>query len=203
MTPTEEAKFTSDLISFHPLAKTVARSFAYPHGLSDIEDFIQDAMLAAWQHRNSFKPGTNLKAWFICILRNKIIAYKRRAWRMITSDFQNIRNEIDDHSIVFSAEQEDQYYLKEVISFLKTLPERQQNYLLRTALGDQYKQVAATFSQAEGTVKSNVARGREHLAEILDYDGVNAHGKQFPHKRQRATAKKRKFKKTSDQCYQL
>ena len=47
------------------------------------EDFVQDTLLRAITHVASFRPGTNLAAWLITILRNRFRDQYRRRQREV------------------------------------------------------------------------------------------------------------------------
>jgi RNA polymerase sigma-70 factor (ECF subfamily) len=62
-----------------PLLRRVALSLC---GTIDrAEDLVQDTFLQAVTHLDSFRPGTNLAAWLVTILRNPPTA----AWRNLAS----------------------------------------------------------------------------------------------------------------------
>ncbi len=50
------------------------------------DDLAQEALAKAWQSRDSFRPGSNLKAWLFTILRNQFYSDRRRAWRQAPWD---------------------------------------------------------------------------------------------------------------------
>jgi len=42
------------------------------------DDLVQETLFKAWNHLDSFKEGTNLKAWLFRILRNTFVSLARR-----------------------------------------------------------------------------------------------------------------------------
>ncbi|MCH8144550.1 MAG: sigma-70 family RNA polymerase sigma factor, partial [Gemmatimonadetes bacterium] len=50
---------------------------------ADAEELVQEAALLAFKGFGRFKPGTNFKAWFFTILRNRFISTYRKKQREI------------------------------------------------------------------------------------------------------------------------
>jgi len=42
------------------------------------DDLVQETLFKAWNHLDSFREGTNLKAWLFTILRNQWVTAGRR-----------------------------------------------------------------------------------------------------------------------------
>ena len=87
-------------MEFAELARAqLPRLYALARQLVDgeAEDLVQEALLKAWQARDSFTPGTNLKAWVFMILRNLFYSEKRRSWRR-----QPLDQEVAERSLVAS-----------------------------------------------------------------------------------------------------
>ncbi len=75
----EPQDFKTELLGLVPFLRAFARSLT---GNQEAPiDLAQEALVKAWQSRDSFVPGTNLKAWLFTILRNQFYSDRRRAWR--------------------------------------------------------------------------------------------------------------------------
>ena len=74
-----EASFRDQLVSVIPHLRAFARSLCKDPTQAD--DLAQEALAKAWKARDSFEPGTSLKAWTFMILRNQFYSEKRRSWR--------------------------------------------------------------------------------------------------------------------------
>lgn len=88
MTRDQELQFCKSLTALLPYSRGYARKLlgARHQYQSLYEDFVQTAMLKAWEKRYSFSSGTNLKAWLFAILRNTITSHHRRYWREVVTD---------------------------------------------------------------------------------------------------------------------
>jgi RNA polymerase sigma-70 factor (ECF subfamily) len=83
--PTQDTgDFKTDLLALTPFLRAFARSLCGSHEGAD--DLAQEALVKAWQSRDSFLAGTNLKAWLFTILRNQFYSDRRRAWRQAPWD---------------------------------------------------------------------------------------------------------------------
>ena len=66
------------------------------------DDLVQETLLKAWNHLDSFQEGTNLRAWLFTILRNTYFSECRRRRREVEDDraarvaLQNFLNPLID-----------------------------------------------------------------------------------------------------------
>src|ERR1700684_1609505 len=80
----DDEGFKRELVQLIPHLRAFARTLCGdPTGADDLA---QDAMLKAWDARESFEMGTNMKAWTFMILRNQFYSEKRRSWRQTQLD---------------------------------------------------------------------------------------------------------------------
>ena len=165
-TPTakETAEFRNELLGLIPFLRAFARSLTGSQEGAD--DLAQETLVKAWQSRDSFVPGTNLKAWLFTILRNQFYSDRRRAWRQAPWD-QEAAERIPGSS-------EDQGWAAELSDTARALryltDEQREALILVGAGGFSYEDAAEICGCAIGTVKSRVARARKALIAILDGD---------------------------------
>jgi RNA polymerase sigma-70 factor (ECF subfamily) len=130
------------------------------------DDLVQETLLKAWNHLESFQEGTNLRAWLFTILRNTYF-----------SDCRRRRREVEDREGKKAAElaihpgQQGHLDMQDFRRALNLLPPDQREALVLVgAAGFSYEEAASVSGCAVGTIKSRVNRARTKLTEML---GVN------------------------------
>jgi len=161
--------FKTDLTRLIPHMRAFARSLCGDP--ADADDLAQDALLKAWHARDSFKPGTNLKAWTFMIVRNQFYSEKRRSWRR-----QPLDPEVAERTLVDEADPAAPLELDEVRRALAGLPQEQRDALIMVGAGGlTYEDAAEALGCALGTVKSRVSRARAKLAALLALGAFENH----------------------------
>ena len=164
----DENQFRKDLTDLIPHLRAFARSLCGNATLAD--DVAQDAMLKAWNARQKFKPGTNLKAWTFTILRNQFYSIKRRSWRATS-----LEPEVAEQTIVANSNPEQSVHLNELRRGLDMLKDDQREALILIgASGLSYEEAAEVCGCAVGTIKSRVSRARAALEVIMESGNFDA-----------------------------
>ena len=131
------------------------------------EDMVQEALLSAWRGIRSFRPGSNLRAWMIRILVNRVISEGRRHRVKETElgpDMSEPSGEPEGEARVMQAE--DRALIGRAMS---TLSDQQRRALTLRYYADlTVPEIARTLGWAEGTVKSRIHRGLRRLRHALD-----------------------------------
>ena len=155
------AAFAMDLAELAPFLLARALSLTGKRELA--EDLVQETMANAWQARQSFTPGTNLKAWLCKILRNEFYSHQRRAWRQ--APWCTVFEETIPSP---PGEQMSAIDLCEAACAMNGLPDPQREALILVGVcGFSYEETAWLLGGTLGTVKSRVARARISLLNIL------------------------------------
>lgn len=153
--------FEQALVAAIPHLRAFARSFANDSARAD--DLVQETLIKAWKHRESFAPGTNFRAWSFTILRNVYFSQQRKLRREVDDPDQQLQN-----SLAVRPEQHAHLDLADFRSALATLPADQREALLLVgAEGFSYEEAAAICGCAVGTIKSRVNRARIRLSDLL------------------------------------
>lgn len=170
MNDAETVDMQEQLGKLVPNLRAFARSLCGNPDQAD--DLVQEALVKAWKHRESFAQGSNLKAWLFTILRNAYFSERRKR-----------KHEVEDTDGVFAArlsvhgEQTGHLDLMDFSKALDTLPPDQKEALLLVgAEGFSYEDVALMCGCAVGTIKSRVNRARNRLADILQVSGAADYG---------------------------
>jgi RNA polymerase sigma-70 factor (ECF subfamily) len=155
---TETPSFAEALIETIPNLRAFAHSLCGDGQLSN--DLVQETLLKAWAHKESFVPDSNLKAWLFTILRNTYFTHYRKSQR----------EELDeDHAAMNASVPPTQLMQLEFEDMRKALmrlsPDHREALLLITAEGFSYEDAARVCGCAIGTMKSRVNRARSRLVE--------------------------------------
>ena len=127
------------------------------------DDLVQETLFKAWNHLDSFREGTNLKAWLFTILRNTYFSERRKR-----------RREVEDADgsyaaqLASPAEQPGHMDMQDFRAVLVRLPDDQREALILVgAAGFSYEEAAQISGCPVGTIKSRVNRARVRVAEML------------------------------------
>lgn len=133
------------------------------------EDVFSQAVLAAYESRNRYTPGTNFRAWMYRILANKCFVANRETIRSGESaDGESLR--AGDRT-VDALEHPDAVLDQcgdEVFRAMRALSTAQRTCLLLRAVERfSYQEIAEILEIPVGTVMTHLARGRRKLREEL------------------------------------
>ena len=130
------------------------------------DDLVQETLMKAWKHSDSFQAGSNLKAWLFTILRNEYFTQLRKRRREV--------EDADGHysgRIAVNAEQHGHLDMADLKEALQQLPDDQREAIILVgASGFSYEEAAEICNVALGTIKSRVSRARTKLSELLQID---------------------------------
>ena len=157
-------EFRTQLIAAIPSLRAFGMSLTARGDRAD--DLVQETLMKAWKHHDSFQPGTNMKAWLYTILRNEFYTQIRKRKR-----------EVEDADGVYSgrvmvpAEQDGHLDMSDLRIALDKLPaDQREAVILVGASGFSYEEAAEICSVAVGTVKSRVNRARARLTVLLNLE---------------------------------
>ncbi len=154
--------FKEELIAAIPHLRAFARSLC--HDQTQADDLAQEALAKAWKARDSFEPGTSIKAWTFMILRNQFYSEKRRSWRTAPLDA-----EMAENTLIANDNPTAPMELLELRTALAKLPDDQREALILVGAGGMaYEEAARVCQVAVGTIKSRVSRARKALEAILE-----------------------------------
>lgn len=161
MSGVHNPEFQRELTALIPQLRAFARSLCRDPIRAD--DLAQDALASAWKARDSYRPGTNLRAWVYLILRNRFYSDARRTWRTTS-----LNPEVAEATLVARDNVECILELDEVRRGLAQLTDQHREALILVGVGGfSYDEAADILNVPTGTVKSRVCRARSTLVAIL------------------------------------
>jgi len=130
----------------------------------EVEDLVQETLLAVHNQRHTYDPGQPLTAWVHAIARYKLVdLLRRRAGRDALTDT------LDDETEVFaSSDVEAADARRDLSRLLERLPDRQRQPIVCMKLeGLSVIETARATGMSESAVKVGVHRGLKALAAMI------------------------------------
>ncbi len=168
--PAFQAEALASLDSLYRMALRLTRVPA------DAEDLVQETYLRAFRAADSFRPGTNMRAWLFTILhntaRNRLRDRARDAVSVVDSEVVERAAEGPARGPAVTPET---LLLRETMTpelqqAIDSLPEAfRQAVWLRDVEEFSYAEIAEMLSIPVGTVMSRISRGRHLLFERLHH----------------------------------
>jgi RNA polymerase sigma-70 factor, ECF subfamily len=170
------ARFERDVASMRNALYRHAYRLSQNH--EDAEDLVQETMMKAYTHFESFRSGTNLKAWLLRILTNTYInGYRQRrrqpvqySTERLTDQYLTEANARSMASALRSAEDHALDLLpdNDIKAAMQALPGQFREVVYYADVeGLRYKEIAALTNTPHGTVLSRLHRGRRKLRMLL------------------------------------
>jgi RNA polymerase sigma-70 factor, ECF subfamily len=140
-----------------------ATAYRMTRNVADAEDLVQETLFRAFRGFESFRPGTNIRAWLYTILHRVRTDALRRAGRRPQTE------ELVSDGPAVPAPQESLVWGGETVErALGTVPEIfREAVLLRDVEELSYAEIAAALQVPQGTVMSRIHRGRALLRSAL------------------------------------
>jgi RNA polymerase sigma-70 factor (ECF subfamily) len=151
------------------------RRNVWDSGVAD--DVFQQGVLAAYENRSKYTPGTNFRAWMYRILLNKCYVANRETGRAF--------DRLDDHAQAVSAPPEPEDYRElledqdevlekcgdEVFVAFRNLSTPQRTAIMLRGLEKfSYQEIADVMEIPVGTVMTHLSRGRKKLrTDLTEY----------------------------------
>lgn len=142
------------------------------------DDVFSSAVLAAWENRHKFTPGTNFRAWMYRIITNKCYVANRVTGRrpaplddLPESAFVSLTEDRAYYDVLDNPERVMEACGDELNQAMENLsPAQRTCLLLRGVEKFSYKEIAEIMDIPVGTVMTHLSRGRAKLRkELVDY----------------------------------
>lgn len=134
----------------------------------EVEDLVQEALLAIHNQRLSYNTGVPLTAWMYSIARYKLIDWLRRHARSdkLHDSIDDIHE--DEIALFSSADETSGDARRDLEKILAMLPDKQRDAIIYTKLqGLSVNEAATLLKMSDAAIKVSVHRGLKTLATIL------------------------------------
>ena len=170
------ARFEREVV---PLRDLLYRhAFRMSHNHADAEDLVQETVMRAYAHFDSFRSGTKLNAWLLRILTNTYInGYRQKRRQPVQCSTEHLTDQCltdayarsaasalrsaEDHALDLLAD-------NDIKAAMQALPAQFREVVYYADVeGFRYKEIAALTNAPRGTVMSRLHRGRQQLRTLL------------------------------------
>ena len=135
-------------------------AYAYTRNRSDADDIFQEVFLRYWKKQPVFRDEEHTKAWFLKVTANCAKSFLTSAWKRHT--------EYTEKEPEFSFSQPEEHRLDEA---LRQLPAHYREVIhLYYYEGYPTEEIAKILHRLPSTVRTQLTRARQKLAEILKED---------------------------------
>jgi RNA polymerase sigma-70 factor, ECF subfamily len=170
------ARFEREVVPMRDLLYRHAFRMSRNH--ADAEDLVQETVMRAYAHFDSFRSGTNVKAWLLRILTNTYINSYRKKRRQplqystedLTDQYLTEANARSAASVLRSAEDHALDLLpdNDIKAAMQALPGQFRDVVYYADVeGFRYNEIATLMNTPRGTVMSRLHRGRRQLRILL------------------------------------
>jgi RNA polymerase sigma-70 factor (ECF subfamily) len=130
----------------------------------DVEDLVQETLLAVHLQRGTYDPTFAVSAWFTAIARHKLVDLWRRRGRQdeLTDEYEDV------DEMQLAAHPQEHYALRDLERLLQELPSLQRQAIELTKLeGLSIAEASTRTGASESAIKVQVHRGLKRLAALV------------------------------------
>ncbi|MBP1202997.1 RNA polymerase sigma-70 factor (ECF subfamily) [Duganella sp. 1411] len=134
----------------------------------EVEDLVQEALLAIHNQRLTYDTAVPLTAWVYTIAKYKLIDWLRRHARR--DSLHDALDDVDEgeHALFSTTDEAAGEARRDLAKLLGLLPDKQRDAIVHTKLdGLSMREAADLLHMSEAAVKVSVHRGMKTLAAIL------------------------------------
>jgi RNA polymerase sigma-70 factor (ECF subfamily) len=157
-----------ELLAAIPRLRRYARVLAGEPSRAD--DLVQDTLARAWEKRELWRAGSDLRAWLFTIMHNVFVnqrALARRDARNVSLDGETEGGEAWQISV--PAAPYARAELAQLLEQVARLPAEQREVLLLAGVEElRYEEIAASLGIPIGTVMSRLSRARDKLRRMAN-----------------------------------
>ncbi|MBB3034810.1 sigma-70 family RNA polymerase sigma factor [Alteriqipengyuania lutimaris] len=129
---------------------------------SQIDDLVQDVLMAVHRKRATWDPARAYLPWLAAIARYRWVDHLRKAYRSATS-------ELGDHDVAEDSEEDSTIARLSLDRLFIELPEKQAEAIELVKIdGLSIREASERTGQSESLVKVNIHRGLKKLGKIIE-----------------------------------
>lgn len=135
----------------------------------EVEDLVQETLLALHLQRSTFDPALTVSAWVTAIARHKLVDLWRRRGRQ-----ENLNDALDDvDEVLLAATPADEGAQLDLERLLQALPDVQRRAIVLTKIeGLSVSEASMRTGVSESAIKVQVHRGLKRLAKWVKDTGT-------------------------------
>ena len=143
--------------------------------VDDANDLLQETALKAFNNRNKFAPGTNLKAWMYTIMKNTFITnYQKKQRRNTFIDNTENLHYLNSMGNITENNAYGEFAIDDIKKCMARLDENYRIPFIMYFRGFKYHEIAIKLEIPIGTVKNRIHIARKELKYMLkNYKGRN------------------------------
>jgi RNA polymerase sigma-70 factor (ECF subfamily) len=182
MSPAQrDREFEASLDAIHPALVRAGRVLCWSD--ADVDDVVQETLLAAYRGRASFKSDASPFTWCYTILTRVASRANRRHARgrsmsmslPLTHEDAELAESLDAPLPAVDRRLMDDETSRAVVDAIRTLPQRQREVITLHFLQDcSYAAIASALGISVGTVKATVFAAKQSLREKLSGEAAAA-----------------------------
>ncbi|BDD02793.1 RNA polymerase sigma factor [Aureibacter tunicatorum] len=136
--------------------------------VEDANDLMQETVLKAFNNREKFTEGTNLKAWLYTIMKNTFITnYQRMVRRNTFIDTTDNLHYINSTSNTTENSAYTEFAMRDINTAISKLDENYRVPFMMHFRGFKYHEIADKLDIPIGTVKNRIHIARKDLKDML------------------------------------
>jgi len=136
----------------------------YSKATEDAEDILQEAFIKVFQNIKKFRKDSSLGYWIKRIVINTALNYQRgKLYLFPMVDIQDVNHNVEKETVL------DRFHFKELLEMVQALPVGcQVIFNLYAIEGYPHKEIAKQLNISEGTSKSQYARAKKLLQQMIE-----------------------------------
>ena len=136
--------------------------------MEDANDLIQETLMKAYNNKEKFSKGTNLKAWLYTIMKNTFISnYQRNLRRGTFIDTTDNLHFINSSNSKIENRADGNFALRDIHSAIDALADVYKTPFMMYFRGFKYHEIAERLEIPIGTVKNRIHVARKKLKQKL------------------------------------